>query len=337
MIRVSAGIIRRADGRYLICRRGHGRNHAGLWEFPGGKQEAGESPEACLLRELQEELSLPITAPRVVKTQEHGGILFDFVACETTGEPTLTEHTAFAWVTARQMLQYTFCPADTEVARQTALNAPKLTAFFWDFDGTLMDSYPSLVRVMLDAGKRIGVALDPARVLDLMKDNLRHAIRVIGEENGMSFEAFNAIFREEEKSITPDEVIPLPGIPETLRTLKARGGRHFLLTHRDNAAWVHLAHWGLAELFDGGVTLEDGFPRKPHPESLAYLMNRYDVKPAEAIMIGDRPLDTGCGRNAGALSCLIDVDGRFPKEPAELRTADAQQLLALLTPDDLQL
>ena len=121
----------------------------------------------------------------------------------------------------------------------------------WDFDGTLMDSYPSLVRVMLDAGKRIGVALDPARVLDLMKDNLRHAIRVIGEENGMSFEAFNAIFREEEKSITPDEVIPLPGIPETLRTLKARGGRHFLLTHRDNAAWVHLVHWGLAELFDG--------------------------------------------------------------------------------------
>ena len=57
MIRVSAGIIRK-EGKILICRRGQGRKHAGLWEFPGGKQEAGETAADCLARELQEELGI---------------------------------------------------------------------------------------------------------------------------------------------------------------------------------------------------------------------------------------------------------------------------------------
>ena len=228
MIRVSAGIIRRADGRFLICRRGEGRNSAHLWEFPGGKQESGETAVDCLARELLEELNLPIRNAHTVKTQENGGIVFDFVSCETDAEPTLTEHEAYAWVTARDMLKFTFCPADTEIAAQLALNSPKLTAFFWDFDGTLMDTYPPLVRVMLQAVARVGGTAAPEHVLDLMKDNLRRAIRSVGEANGMTFEEFNAVFREEEKSITYDEMKPLPGIPETLRTLKERGGRRFL-------------------------------------------------------------------------------------------------------------
>ena len=337
MIRVSAGIIRRADGRFLICRRGEGRNSAHLWEFPGGKQESGETAEDCLARELLEELNLPIRNTHTVKTQENGGIVFDFVSCETDAEPTLTEHEAYAWVTARDMLKFTFCPADTEIAAQLALNSPKLTAFFWDFDGTLMDTYPPLVRVMLQAVARVGGTATPEHVLDLMKDNLRHAIKTVGEENGMTFEDFNAIFREEELSITPDEILPLPGVPEMLRTLKERGGRHFLLTHRNGLAWEYLEHAGLKDLFTGGVTMEDNFPRKPHPESMTYLMHRYGVSPEEAVMVGDRPLDTGAGRNAGTISCLLDTEGRFPKDPAEIRVSDSRMLLSALAPEDLHL
>ncbi len=57
LIEVAAAVIRDDSGRYLITRRREGTHLAGLWEFPGGKREPGESLEACLRRELREELS----------------------------------------------------------------------------------------------------------------------------------------------------------------------------------------------------------------------------------------------------------------------------------------
>ena len=60
MMWVSAGIVRYPDGRILICRRGEGRKNAHLWEFPGGKQEAGETAADCLVRECREELGIEI-------------------------------------------------------------------------------------------------------------------------------------------------------------------------------------------------------------------------------------------------------------------------------------
>src|SRR5437867_11219351 len=57
VLQVAAALIRDEAGRYLITQRRRGSHLEGLWEFPGGKQEAGESPEACLKRELTEELA----------------------------------------------------------------------------------------------------------------------------------------------------------------------------------------------------------------------------------------------------------------------------------------
>lgn len=84
MMRVSAGIVRYPDGRILICRRGEGRKNAHLWEFPGGKQEAGESPEDALRRELLEELSLPIADVSPLCRREAQGIAFDFLTATAT-------------------------------------------------------------------------------------------------------------------------------------------------------------------------------------------------------------------------------------------------------------
>lgn len=330
MIRVSAGIIRRKDGCVLICQRGEGRGNAGLWEFPGGKQEAGESAADCLVRELREELSLTVTAPQLLCTREAQGITFDFLTCDADAEPALTEHAAYAWVRPRAMLGYAFCPADADVARALAVNDPPLRHFLWDFDGTLMDTYPATVRVFMDACRKLNIPADAARVLDLMKVNLNHCIRVTAEENGLSFDEMNAAFRLEEKTIRLDEVPPLPGIPETLRALHAAGGRHYLVTHRDHLAWAYLQEAGLRDLFDGGTLKEDGLPRKPAPDMVQAVLDRHGIDPAEAIMIGDRPLDTAAGRAAGTLSLMYDPDLRFPDDPAELRCEDGKELVGML-------
>ena len=115
MIEVSAGIVYDREGRILICQRGEGRNNAHLWEFPGGKREAGESAADCLVRELMEELSLPVTDVRGDTQYPHDGIWFHFLTAKTDALPVLTEHEDARFVTPRELLHYDFCPADEEI------------------------------------------------------------------------------------------------------------------------------------------------------------------------------------------------------------------------------
>src|SRR3954447_1346504 len=72
---VAAAALIDADGRVLICLRPEGKQLAGLWEFPGGKVEPGETPEACLIRELEEELGIQVAkaclAPFVFASHEY--------------------------------------------------------------------------------------------------------------------------------------------------------------------------------------------------------------------------------------------------------------------------
>ncbi len=331
MIEVSAGVVRCADGRVLICQRGEGRHNAHRWEFPGGKLEAGETPEACLKRELTEELSLPVTDVRPLCDREAEGLLFHFLTARTAAEPTLTEHEAAAFVRPRAMLTYDFCPADQPIARALAVNDPPLKHFFWDFDGTVMDTYPGTVAAFLRAAERLHVRVEAQEALALMKRSLPRCIRETASVHGLDEDALSAAFREEEQRIPISEARPIDGIPETLRALSARGGRHYLVTHRNRLAIDYLKATGLDTLFTDFVTEEDGFPRKPAPDSLRHLLTRHGLNPATCVMIGDRPIDTAAGRGAGMLSCLLDEEGRFPEDPCELRTDTARKLTALLT------
>lgn len=76
MIEVAAAIIENDQGQILIARRRQGKSQGGLWEFPGGKLEAGESPEACLVRELREEMNIEIVpyAPYGVNEHDYGTV-----------------------------------------------------------------------------------------------------------------------------------------------------------------------------------------------------------------------------------------------------------------------
>lgn len=332
-MRVSAGIVRRKDGRMLICKRGVGRNNAHLWEFPGGKQEAGESAQECLQRELMEELMLPVVPGRIVRTEEKQGILFDFVEAETVQEPQLTEHEAMAWVTPREMLGYRFCPADTETAHWLALQNPRVRNFLWDFDGTLMDTYPALIDDMLQAADSMGMRTNREEVTALMMQTQRRCVQVLAEKYGGEAETLHEAFKALEKNTRPEDTPPISGIRETLEALRSRGGRHYLVTHRDESAWRFLEAWGMRKLFDGGVTWDAGRKPKPAPDMVLHVMREHGLAPEETMMIGDRPLDTEAGRRAGTLSCMLDTSGFFPEDPAEFYARSAVKLENVLWPE----
>ena len=107
------------DRRVLIAQRPPGKNKAGLWEFPGGKVETGESPEEALIRELREELGIEVKAPCLAPfsfaSHAYGDfhLLMPLYVCRRwEGMPMAREHSALKWVKPKDLTQYQMPPAD---------------------------------------------------------------------------------------------------------------------------------------------------------------------------------------------------------------------------------
>ena len=117
---VVAGVIRDARGRVLVTRRTEGRDLAGLWEFPGGKREPGESPEQALTRELQEELGIDVRIgdPLIAVAQQYPykRLRLDVrMVTHWQGTPRGHEGQALAWVPREKLVGYAMPPADRPV------------------------------------------------------------------------------------------------------------------------------------------------------------------------------------------------------------------------------
>ncbi|HEY3951730.1 8-oxo-dGTP diphosphatase MutT [Phenylobacterium sp.] len=119
LLLVAAAALIDADGRVLICQRPEGKQLAGLWEFPGGKVEAGETPETCLIRELSEELGISVTqaclAPFVFASHEYESfhLLMPLYLCRRwSGQIVAKEHKALAWAKPGKLGDYPMPPAD---------------------------------------------------------------------------------------------------------------------------------------------------------------------------------------------------------------------------------
>ncbi|WP_127901434.1 (deoxy)nucleoside triphosphate pyrophosphohydrolase [Solirhodobacter olei] len=119
VILVSAVALIDVDGRVLLAQRPEGKSLAGLWEFPGGKVEPGESPEAALIRELYEELGIetwksclaPLTFASHAYDDFH--LLMPLFACRRwEGTPQAREGQVLKWVRPAEMRQYPMPPAD---------------------------------------------------------------------------------------------------------------------------------------------------------------------------------------------------------------------------------
>ncbi|UTH48075.1 8-oxo-dGTP diphosphatase MutT [Loktanella salsilacus] len=116
---VSAVALIDVDGRVLLAQRPAGKSLAGLWEFPGGKVDPGETPEIALIRELQEELGIDTWASCLAPltfashTYDDFHLLMPLYACRKWhGTPQGREGQTLKWVRANDLAQYPMPPAD---------------------------------------------------------------------------------------------------------------------------------------------------------------------------------------------------------------------------------
>lgn len=115
-INVTGAVLTDGD-KVLAARRGPGKALPGFWEFPGGKIEAGETPEESLARELEEELLCQAAVGDFITTTEYeydfGIVVLSTYFCTLLeGEPQLTEHEEIRWVPAAELHTLTWAPAD---------------------------------------------------------------------------------------------------------------------------------------------------------------------------------------------------------------------------------
>ncbi len=119
LLLVAACALIDTDGRILLAQRPEGKTLAGLWEFPGGKVEPGETPEACLIREMEEELGIttkvaclaPLTFASHTYDDFH--LLMPLFVCRRyQGIPKGQEGQAIKWVRAKDLRDYPMPPAD---------------------------------------------------------------------------------------------------------------------------------------------------------------------------------------------------------------------------------
>ena len=126
---VVAAALVRDDGRFLLQKRPPGKDHAGLWEFPGGKVEEGETPAEALVREIEEELELDLgDAPFVPGAFAEQGsragrrpiVILLYICRDWTGEPKPVPDAEIGWVSLSEARQLAMPPLDVALLEQIA-------------------------------------------------------------------------------------------------------------------------------------------------------------------------------------------------------------------------
>ena len=172
-------------------------------------------------------------------------------------------------------------------------------SFIWDLDGTLIDSYPVLIGSLRKALAERGIQRTEE---ELREYSLRYSVRSYlektAEETGIPFEQLKGRYSQLTHERAGENRL-MPGAKEALQELQNRGGAHYLFTHKGTSAFEILDRLEIRSFFREIVTGADGFPRKPAPDAVRYLVERHGLRPERTWYVGDRKLDRECAENAG--------------------------------------
>ncbi len=188
----------------------------------------------------------------------------------------------------------------------------------WDMDGTLFDTYPAINRSLQNTLAEFGVAVPLETIAPLMATTFSHCVAALAARYGLDAAAVEARHYERSPRIPYAEQPPFPGVVDVCRRVIAAGGANLIFTHRRRESLEgFLAYYGMADLFAGLATVDDGYPRKPDPAGFLALIERFGMDAAATLAVGDRALDIQAGLNAGVKTCYFgpsvdSLDGVTP-------------------------
>lgn len=176
------------------------------------------------------------------------------------------------------------------------------TAFIWDLDGTLLDSYEAILSGIEETYAHFSIPFDKEKVRAfILKYSVQDLLVQVAEERGLDVDKLNQV-RAQSLAEKNAQVILMPGAREVLVWANQQGIQQFVYTHKGDNALTILRDLGLDVYFTEILTSQSGFARKPSPEAAIYLLDKYGLNPQHTYYIGDRTLDIEFAQNSGIQS-----------------------------------
>lgn len=176
------------------------------------------------------------------------------------------------------------------------------TAFIWDLDGTLLDSYEAILSGIEETYAQFSIPYDKEKVRAfILKYSVQDLLEQVAEERGLDLGILNQV-RAQSLAEKNAQVVLMPGAREVLDWADKQGIQQFVYTHKGDNAFTILRELGLDSYFTEILTSQSGFARKPNPEAATYLISKYHLTPDRTYYIGDRTLDVEFAQNSGIQS-----------------------------------
>ena len=204
-----------------------------------------------------------------------------------------------------------------------------MSTFIWDMDGTLVDSYPAIVPAVQEACSEAGLNYSSDYIYEqVIRTSVGTFIEHISAKHGIDPAPVKARFNQFNDSRI-DAIRAIPQAAEALSALTRTGHSCFVYTHRGASCFAILENTGLLPYFTEVVTALDGFPRKPAPDAILYLIEKYSIPSSSCFYVGDRRLDIEAACNAGIKSILY-LDPSSPGSATGMETYTVQNLKEIL-------
>lgn len=172
------------------------------------------------------------------------------------------------------------------------------TAFIWDLDGTLLDSYEAILSGIEETFGQFSIPYDKEKVREfILKYSVQDLLVQVAEEIKLDVEVLNQV-RAQSLAEKNAQVVLMPGAREVLDWTDQVGIRNLVYTHKGDNAFTILRDLGLESYFTEIITSQSGFARKPNPEAAIYLLDKYRLNPDNTYYIGDRTLDVEFAQNS---------------------------------------
>ena len=176
------------------------------------------------------------------------------------------------------------------------------TAFIWDLDGTLLDSYEAILSGIEETFAQFSIPYDKEQVREfILKFSVQDLLVQVAEERKLDVEMLNQM-RAQSLAEKNAQVVLMPGARQVLSWADQVGIQQFVYTHKGDNAFAILRDLGLESYFTEILTSQSGFARKPSSEAATYLIDKHQLNPDNTYYIGDRTLDVEFAQNSGIQS-----------------------------------